>query len=255
MKFATVSTKNALGMILAHGVAALRKGHKLSGDDLQALAAEGITQVIAIELEEGDVHEDEAAKTIADALSGANIRVTRASTGRANIHATANGLAQIDATLINRINKLHSSITVATLKPLERVDAGQMLATIKIIPFASPHWAVESAAEIARQAPLSVSPFARKSASLISTKFTHTKPSLLNKTREVLTRRLAQLECSLRAELQTSHEPAAIEQAIRQCIDQKPDLILIMGASATADEGNNGLPVRLPDLCPVVPRL
>ena len=59
-------------------------------------------------------------------------------TGRANIYAAAAGLAQIDATAIARLNGIDEAVTIATVAPFERVQAGQMLATIKIIPFAVP---------------------------------------------------------------------------------------------------------------------
>lgn len=236
MKFGLVNTQDAEGLILAHGVAKLRKGRVLSHADLSELEAQGITQVSAIELEQDDVHEDDAAAQIAKQLAGQNLRVTAATTGRANIHATANGLACIDSTLINRINTLHPSITVATLKPLERVEAGQMIATVKIIPFASPRWAVVSATELAAGRPLSLAVFAKKRAVLVCTTLRQTRAALLDKTRDVIERRLAQLDCSLQAEHRTPHNPSDIQTAIHKSMALNPDFILIMGASATTDE-------------------
>src|SRR5579863_9254983 len=151
MQFGRFPVAGAAGAILAHGVRqrtlSFRKGRVLSADDIQALQDAGISDVTIAWLEPGDVAEDEAAARIARAAadaggstegaSGETVRVGAAFTGRANLYAQIAGLVLIDAAAIGGANACDEAITLATLQPFAKVTAGQMLATIKIIPFAA----------------------------------------------------------------------------------------------------------------------
>ena len=97
------------------------------------------TSVVAARLEEGDVGENEAALELAKRLAGAHVRCAAA------VHRTGQpvrrrraGLAVIDAAAIDRINAIDEAITVATLPRFEPSAIGDMIATVKIIPFATP---------------------------------------------------------------------------------------------------------------------
>ena len=74
MKFGAIPLDEAEGAILAHSVKlerlALKKGRRLSADDVAALRAAGAKRVIAAKLEPGDVEEDEAARLVAAAVAG-----------------------------------------------------------------------------------------------------------------------------------------------------------------------------------------
>jgi molybdenum cofactor cytidylyltransferase len=153
MKFGRVPLQEAMGAILAHGVAAagvaFKKGRTLTSADIDALARAGVGDVMIARLESGDVAEDEAARRIGEAARGPHTTLSTAMTGRTNLYAAERGLVLIDAARIDAINAIHESITVATLAPYEQVERRQMLATIKIIPFAAPDWAAKRAEELA----------------------------------------------------------------------------------------------------------
>lgn len=235
MRFGRRPLADAAGAILAHGLAGLKKGHVLTPPDIARLRDAGISEAMVAILEDGDIHEDDAARSLATALAGQGISADAPHTGRSNLRATASGLVLFDEATIHRINRLHESLTVATLRPFEHVAAGQMLATVKIIPFASPDWAVAAAAEIARAAPLRLAPFTPRTVALVSTTLPGMKASLLDKTRAVLDRRLAALQGRIVAEDRVPHDESHVEAALRAAQVHDPDLILAMGASATTD--------------------
>ncbi len=167
MIFAAVPIESAMGAILAHGIKgeglALAKGRKLTSDDLLSLSRAGYRTVVVARMEAEDIPEDEAAATIAASLAGAGVSVTPAATGRANLHAAAKGLAVIDVDRLHRMNAIDEAITIATVPAFAVVEPGQMLATIKIIPFAAPDRAVSACRGIAMEAapPLSVAHVSR----------------------------------------------------------------------------------------------
>jgi len=149
MKFGLTPIEDAEGAVLAHGVridgAQLKKGDTLTRERQRALAAAGVASVVAARLEHGDVGENEAALTLAKRLAGANLRCSPPFTGRVNLFAETAGLAIIGAAAIDRVNAVDEAITVATLARYRAVAEGDMVATIKIIPFATQAPTLETA--------------------------------------------------------------------------------------------------------------
>jgi len=241
MEFDVVAIAEALGAILAHGVRAgekrLKKGRVLSKTDLDELKAAGIDSVAVARLEADDVAEDVAAMRVAELCGGDGLRAGAAFTGRVNLYALDDGLAVIDAATIDAVNAIDEAVTVATMAPFARVARGQMLATIKIIPFAAPKTAVEAAESVLRErgAPVRVQAFASHRAALISTSLPGMKPSLLDKNRAALEDRLKALGSSIVLERRVAHDTSDLAAAIREAAAAGADPILVFGASAITD--------------------
>ncbi|TGV74601.1 4-diphosphocytidyl-2C-methyl-D-erythritol kinase, partial [Mesorhizobium sp. M00.F.Ca.ET.158.01.1.1] len=83
-----------------------------------------------------DLGEDAAAQTIAQSMTFGGIEARTAATGRFNLHAKAAGIFTVKAAVIDAINAVDPAITIATLAQHAAVEKGQMVATVKIIPFA-----------------------------------------------------------------------------------------------------------------------
>ncbi len=141
MKFGPLPLDLALGKILGHNLAgpdgkrAFRKGKPLTQADIEALKAMGRHQVYVAELEPGDVGEDEAARRITKVVMGEGVRVSNAGSGRVNLLAASPGVVRIDPDRLAHLND-HEGLTVATLARHSPVRARQMVATIKVIPYA-----------------------------------------------------------------------------------------------------------------------
>ncbi len=241
MKFGPTPLTEAEGAILAHSVTAgdvrMKKGRYLSKDDIVALVKAGVQEVVAARLEDGDVDEDTAANAIAKACHGDGARLQAAFTGRCNLYADVPGVMVVDKDRVDRLNRIHEAITIATLAPHEAVEAGQMLATIKIIPFAAPRDAVDEAIAVASEiAPLvAIAPYRARRAGLIMTTLAGTKDKVLDKTADVLRERLQQLGSSLADEQRCRHDAGEIAAKVRTQLDQGLDPIMIFGASAITD--------------------
>jgi len=249
VKFGLVALAEARGCVLAHSVklpdGALKKGLLLAEPDLRRLAAAGIEQVLAARLEADDVAEDDAAAQVAQALAGAEVDIGNAGTGRVNVHARSAGLMVLDAGRIHATNAVHEGLTVATLQPDSPVEAGQMLATVKIIPYAVPQSAVtqvlQSLRGAATAAPgrraLRVAAWRNLPVGLVMTRAPETPDSVLAKMRNAVLGRLAPLGATLVAERVVSHDQEAIAQALQQLWQQAaaPKLLLVSGIAATVD--------------------
>jgi molybdenum cofactor cytidylyltransferase len=240
MQFGPCPIADAEGAILAHAVrtprGVFRKGRVLAPADIDALREAEIQDVSVARLEEGDVGEDEAAARIAKACAGEGVRIGAAFTGRANLHSELHGVAVIDSVRIAALNAIDESITVATLAPYAAVGIRQMLATIKIIPFAAPRAAVEEAERILQgNSAIRIAAFRPRRAALISTAMPGTRPALLDKNRSALDARLHALGSSIAFERRVAHSAGAVASALLEARAAGTDPILVFGASAITD--------------------
>ena len=241
MTFGEIPVAECAGAILAHSLRVsgrvLKKGRLLSAEDAAALAAAGYRSVIAARLEPGDVGENEAASALADAVAGSGVRAAPGFTGRANLFAETQGLLVFDRAQIDRFNLVDETVTLATLEPHARVEPKQMVATLKIIPFAAPKAAVARCLEVAREASplLRVAPFLPRKTVLIQTRLPGLKPSVLDKTRETTRARLEALGSSLLRESRCEHATPILAAEIAAALAAEAELVLVASASAIVD--------------------
>jgi molybdenum cofactor cytidylyltransferase len=241
MKFGEVPVGEAGGAILAHslklGTTALKKGRVLSQADIDVIASSGLSAITVARLDAGDVGENEAAERVAAATVGPGITVATPFTGRVNLHAAAHGLLVFDRDRLDRLNLVDEAITLGTLPPFAVVEPRQMVATVKIIPFAAPEAAVKDCvqAAIAEGPLLRVAPFQALSVGLVQTRLPGLKESILDKTRQATEGRLAALGCRLVFEERCAHATADLAALIQNAMAREIDLLLIHGASAILD--------------------
>lgn len=237
MKFGPLSTVEAEGAVLAHTAhlsgGVLKKGRVLSAQDIGCLAAAGIAEIFAARYENGDVAEDVAVGRAASQLAGPGVHVTKPFTGRCNLLADARGLLVLERAAIDALNRIDESITLATLSPFRLVEPGQMVATVKVIPFAASDAAV--AAWECTSACLSVAPFVPHRIGLVQTLLPGIKPSVMDKAAALTRQRIEALGSDLIAELRCPHATQPIAEAIAQLIAAHADLVLVAGASAMID--------------------
>jgi molybdenum cofactor cytidylyltransferase len=239
MRFGEVPVAEAAGAILAHslklGDKTFRKGRLLTPEDASALRAAGFSAIVAARLDPDDVREDEAAGRVARAGSGPRIRVAEAFTGRVNLFAEAHGLLVFDRLRLDRINLVDEAVTIGTLAPFAVVEPNQMVATIKIIPFAAPARVVERCEALAaEEGPLlRVAPFRALDVALVQTRLPGMKESILDKTVAVTRERLAALGSRLVVERRCAHDAGALADELEKL--PAVGLVLICGASAIVD--------------------
>ncbi len=241
MKFQRIPVAEAEGAILAHslrlGDFTLRKGRLLSAQDVSALSAGGHDDIVAARLEEDDVAENEAARTLAEALAGPGLTVAEPFTGRVNLMAGERGLLMVEVNRLDAVNLVDESLTVATLSPYAHLDAGQIAATIKVIPFAAPAAALEAAvAEAgAGKAVLQLKPFAPATTGLITTVLPGMKDSLLDKAEHAVSHRVEALGGTVAEVRRCTHTPEAVADAVRELREAGLSPIFVLGASANVD--------------------
>ncbi|HEV7309095.1 molybdopterin-binding/glycosyltransferase family 2 protein [Ensifer sp.] len=239
MKFGPVNVAEAEGALLAHAVKVgdvrLPKGHRLTLAELSALTASGLTEVIVASLEPGDFVENDAASRIASAIAPDHLRFSPAATGRVNIYSQVDGLFVATRETIDRLNRIDAAITLACLADHVPVRAGDMVATIKIIPLAVAGQLVEEAHRLLIEYPaIEVKPFNPHQVALVATELPNLKKQVMDKTHAVVAARLRQSGSALVTERRVAHTEAAVAAAIDE-LRAHHDLLIVFGASAVAD--------------------
>jgi molybdenum cofactor cytidylyltransferase len=239
MKFGAVPLEEAEGAILAHAVRvkdwALKKGDIVTRERQILLKEAGVTSVVAARLEEGDVGENEAARELAKRLAGDHVRAAAAFTGRVNLFSQAAGLAIVDAAAIDRINAIDESVTVATLPEYRAVASGDMIATVKIIPFATGGTTLKAAlAALGDASAVDVAPFRPLRIAVVSTVLPGLKASVVAKTLRALEARIAPTGATIAAHETSPHEIGPLAEALAR-LAPGADALIIFGASAITD--------------------
>ncbi|KMO42136.1 molybdopterin-binding protein [Methylobacterium variabile] len=239
MRFGPVPVAQAVGLIAAHSVrageAVVKKGRPIGAEDAARLQAAGIAEVVAVALEPGDVGEDEAARRLAAAVAGPGVTAEPPFTGRANLHAGEAGLLCLDEATIAAVNRIDEAVTLATLVPFKPVVPGEMVATVKIIPYAVPGAMLDRALAAAAPA-IRIAPYRLTRVAAISTLLPGLKPSVVDKTLRTLEARLAPAGAHLSGEARVPHESGAVARALRDAVERDgAELAVVFGASAIAD--------------------
>ncbi|MEZ0170670.1 molybdopterin-binding protein [Microvirga sp. TS319] len=239
MKFGPVSVDEAIGALAAHsvrtGTMVVRKGTVISENIALQLKQAGVETIIAARFEPDDIAEDQAALRLAHALAGDNIVIEAPFTGRSNLYAGISGLLLVDAKAIDGLNAVDEAMTAATLPAYKPVVAGEMVGTVKIIPYAIPELLLRDGIARAGEGALRVAPYARRSIGVVSTLLPGLKPSVVDKTLAALSRRLEPAEARIVSDRRVRHEAAPLAEELADQARGDAQLIVVFGASAIAD--------------------
>jgi molybdenum cofactor cytidylyltransferase len=239
VRFGLVPVEDAIGALAAHSVrtgeTTVKKGSLISAEIAAQLKQAGVETIIAASFEPGDIAEDDAAFRLARALAGENVVVEKPFTGRSNLYAEASGVLLIDVDAINGLNAVDEAMTAATLPAYKPVVAGEMVGTVKIIPYAIPEILLQDGIARAGTGALRVAPYTRRSVGVVSTFLPGLKPSVVEKTLTVLAKRLDPAGAKIVWDRRVPHETAALAQELTHQSLGDTELVVVFGASAIAD--------------------
>ncbi len=244
MIFAAFPLAEAEGALLAHsqriGGRMLKKGTRLDPTAIAALAEMGLTEVIAAKLASDDLLENDSADRLATLLVSEHLHRNPAATGRVNLVAETAGVLRVDAAAIDRINLVDEALTVATLPDYALVTPGDMVATIKVIPFAVGLAVQERVEAVARAGAFALHPFAHRRIGLVISEIGTMKQSVFEGTIEATQGRVDTIGGTLLQPLRCPHAEIAIAAALEQLRAQGAEILLVAGASATVDRRDVG---------------
>lgn len=177
-----VEIENAVGYPLAHDITeivpgefkgpAFLKGHILRGNDLDHLRRLGKNHLYILKPEKDEMHEDEAAVELANALCGGGVAWSGAPReGKIALKATRDGILKVDVEALMQFN-LQGEVMCATRHTNTLVKRGDKVAATRAIPLVVARRIVERAVQAADQSAagvLRVTPLAKARAGVMIT--------------------------------------------------------------------------------------
>jgi hypothetical protein len=225
-----VTAADVGGRVLTHDLGPdLRKGTILGAEHLPLLR--GHREVHAVELEPGDIHEDEAGSRLAGAIAKLGpLRVEGPAQSQYRLVATRRGLLRVNAELVGKINAL-SGIALFTLFDGQAVEAGEEVAGCKVTPVAVPEQVVREASYMALEfRVLEMLPFLPLRTAIVVTE--KLKPKARTLFAEAVQRKLGWYGADLLGVEEVARSRPAVAAAYAHTTEAGADLVLFAGASS-----------------------
>ena len=157
-----LAVAEAVGTVLAHDITEIRpgefkgrafkKGHIIRQEDVCHLQRLGKENLFVLNITDDEMHEDEAAYALANALMGEGVKIKgEPKEGKINIIAETDGLLKINKDALLAFNML-GDIMCATIHSNTVVKKGQTVAGTRAIPLIVKKHVVEEAVKIGEAA-------------------------------------------------------------------------------------------------------
>ena len=243
-----LSIEKAIGKPLAHDITriipgkskgpAFKKGHILNKKDLAVLRDMGKCNVYVFDPNRGYIHEDDAAKVLAEAFQKEWFALEGPSEGRFNIKAQINSLLKINIHLLTFINQTET-IICSTIHQNTVCFEGMTVAATRIIPVAvkeSEFWPIVE--EIRDKGPLlRLLPFSRKQVGVVVTGEEVFSGRVKDYSLDILSPKVQSLGGTIISHQMCPDQKGEISRAIKRMVKDGCDVIITTGGlSVDADD-------------------
>ena len=234
-----IPVEEAVGLPLAHDITeivpgkhkgpAFRRGHIVRQEDISKLLDVGKRNLYVMELERDELHEEEAARRLANAAAGENLKLTDPSEGRINLVAKISGLLKVDSDLLFRFNSL-GDLMLATLPGDRYVKEGTVVAGTRTIPVIVKEELVRRAEALCREkAIVAVLPMPAKRVHLVVTGSEVFTGRIKDGFGPVVTKKVNELGSALESVKLAPDDSDVIAEDIKEAKQAGADVILVSG--------------------------
>ncbi|WP_419662080.1 molybdopterin binding domain protein [Desulfosarcina variabilis str. Montpellier] len=155
----TVPVQDAVGKMLCHDITqivpgffkgrAFKKGRIIKQADVDKLLDMGKANIYVQDMKPGMLHEDEAARRIAEAAAGGGLRLSEPAEGKVNLISTEKGLLSVNTDALSRINEVED-IMFASRHTHFPVQPDMPVAGTRIIPLYTDEERIQTVEAICR---------------------------------------------------------------------------------------------------------
>ncbi|GKU76223.1 molybdopterin-binding protein [Paenibacillus sp. L3-i20] len=245
-KLKEVPVHDAVGLRLAHDLTRIipgqfkgrlfNRGHLIKEEDIPSLLDIGKEHIYVMELGDEDLHEDDAAIRMAEALASSDLNLTLPHEGKVSLKSSIMGLAQIDQSIVEAINEL-GEIALATVKNNAVVQVGGLLAATRAIPLVVPKRKVEEVERLARAfrekhdgaAPIHIRSLRKFKVGLLTTGSEVFNGRIQDKFGPAVALKLSALGSEVAEQRFAPDDRQIIVKEIHYLLDQGYDMILVTG--------------------------
>lgn len=234
-----IPVEEAVGLPLGHDITEIvpgkhkgpvfRRGHVIRPEDVSKLLDVGKAHIYVLDLEQGELHEEDAARRLAQAAAGENLSFTEPSEGRVNLVAKISGLLKVDADLLYRFNSL-GDLMMATVPSNRYVKKGDIVAGTRTIPVIVKEELIQHAETLCKDhAIVTILPVPARRIHLIVTGSEVYTGRIKDGFEPVVRRKVEEVGSKLADKKLASDDPEQIAKLIREARQAGADLILVSG--------------------------
>ncbi|ABW18648.1 molybdopterin-binding protein [Alkaliphilus oremlandii] len=235
-----VKTEEAIGMVLGHDITeivpgafkgvAFKKGHVIKEEDVERFLRIGKEHIYVFELQENEVHEDDAAITLAKMICGDGVYFTEPSEGKVNIIAKEKGLLKIDRDSLDETNDL-GDICLATIHGNRTIEKDALIGGCRVIPLTVDRSKIEAVEDILKEkTPLfQVRPFKNLKTAIIVSGSEVFKGRIEDKFGPVVERKVKAFGADVFYKTIVPDELEIIRDKVIECKEMGAELIIVTG--------------------------
>lgn len=236
-----INVEDAVGTILAHDITeirrgqfkgpAFRRGYKIGESDICHLQRLGKRHLYVLEIEEGYLHENEAAVAMADAFGGNGVTWQgEPKEGKINLVAALDGLFKVNVEALTEINLL-AEVMCASRHNNFPVKEGETIAALRAIPLVIRAEIVDKAVAIARSRGglFQVKPLRRARTGILITGNEVFSHLIEDQFEPVLRRKMDKIGSEVMGVAFAPDDTGCIAREIRRFLSEGADLLLITG--------------------------
>jgi molybdopterin biosynthesis enzyme len=234
-----IPVQESIGMMLPHDLTriipgqfkgrAFKRGHVIRQEDVDVLLSMGKEHIYAFDLSQGLVHEDDAARRIAESAAGQGLRLTDPCEGRVNIIAERRGLLSIDVDRLQRLNMV-PDVVFATLHTGQFVTRGRAVGGVRVVPLVVSEETLAEAQAVCTSGPfIQVKPLLFANVGVITTGSEVYSGRIEDGFGPVIRRKFKELGSTVMDQVFVSDDTAMTVAAIEDFISGGADMVVLTG--------------------------
>lgn len=235
-----VSVQDAVGMTLCHDITkvapgvykgrAFARGHVIREEDIEPLLNLGKENIYVWEENAGEIHEDDAAVRLAQAIKGENVTYTQPEEGKSVLKTTIKGLLKVNSPLLFEVNCVEH-VTIPSIPNNYMVEKDQKIATVRIVPLVTDEKNVIKVEELCQEkgAIFQIKPYQKLRVGVVITGNEVFKGRVEDKFGPVIKEKMAYYDGEIIGIEYCPDELKYIEEKILGFKEKKADLILVTG--------------------------
>lgn len=238
---AVIPVDQSVGTVLAHDITEIRpgqfkgtafkKGHIIREADVPHLKRVGKEHLYVLQLDAGEVHEDDAALRLATALAGRGVFFDpHPSEGKIQLKASHRGLLKVDVAALTRIN-LVPDISCSARHTHTVVEKGDVICGVRAIPLIIDEENLQVAEKIALAVDdfFSVKPFLALKCGIVITGNEVFSGLIDDKFAPIIRKKLQSYDCSIAGIAFTPDDRERIVSEINRFLQAGVEMIVVAG--------------------------
>lgn len=237
VKIRSMPIEEAVGQALAHDLtqvdtknktkgARFRRGQIITEADLPVLRSMGRLNLPILELDEDEIHEDDAAMQLARVLQGEGLKIDGPEEGRCRLVATHSGVVRFDTEMVRQVNQ-DRIWSFATCPPNSVLAPGEVAAAFRILPLSLKAEDMKKALEKAK--PFNLMPFRKLRVALVTTGSEIKKGVIKDAFEEKLKRKLGEFGGTYEGQKVCGDEKEEIIEAIESFMANGAEMVICTG--------------------------